>query len=74
LPQLFGELKRRNVFRVAVTYIMTSWLILQVADVVIGIVEKMYGSAEAVIEEISLLGSWGSGLGLEPYRPLLRGT
>ena len=36
LSSLFGELKRRNVFRVAVAYIVTSWLILQVADVVIG--------------------------------------
>ena len=31
---LFEELKRRNVFRVAIAYIAVSWLILQVADVV----------------------------------------
>ena len=30
----FEELKRRNVFRVAIAYIAVSWLILQVADVV----------------------------------------
>lgn len=31
---LFSELKRRNVFRVAVAYIVASWLVLQVVDVV----------------------------------------
>lgn len=30
---LFSELKRRNVFRVALLYIVASWLMLQVADV-----------------------------------------
>jgi len=33
---VFAELKKRNVFRVAVAYIIASWLILQVSDVVIG--------------------------------------
>jgi len=31
----FEELKRRNVFRAAVAYVIASWLILQVADVVL---------------------------------------
>jgi len=31
----FTELKRRNVFRVAVAYVITAWLLLQVADVFI---------------------------------------
>jgi len=30
---LFSELKRRNVFRVALLYLVASWLIIQVADV-----------------------------------------
>ncbi|MDH3589314.1 MAG: hypothetical protein OEQ74_07910 [Gammaproteobacteria bacterium] len=29
---LFSELKRRNVFRVAIAYVLISWLVLQVAD------------------------------------------
>ncbi len=33
---LFHELKRRNVIRVGVMYIIVAWLILQVADVVLG--------------------------------------
>jgi len=33
---IFAELKRRNVIRVAVAYVITAWLILQVADVVLG--------------------------------------
>jgi TolB-like protein/Tfp pilus assembly protein PilF len=32
---LFNELKRRNVFKVAIAYIVVSWLVLQVADVVL---------------------------------------
>ena len=31
---IFGELKRRNVFRVGVAYVITAWLMLQVVDVV----------------------------------------
>jgi TolB-like protein/cytochrome c-type biogenesis protein CcmH/NrfG len=33
------ELKRRNVFRVAIAYVITCWLLLQVADVVLGNIE-----------------------------------
>lgn len=33
---LFLELKRRNVIRVSVAYVITAWLVLQVADVVLG--------------------------------------
>jgi TolB-like protein/Flp pilus assembly protein TadD len=32
---LFAELKRRNVFRVGIAYLITAWLLLQVADVMI---------------------------------------
>lgn len=39
MAQLFDELKRRNVFRVAVAYVVTSWLVLQVADVVLNNIE-----------------------------------
>ena len=35
LGQFFEELKRRNVFRVAVAYVIASWLVLQVADIVL---------------------------------------
>ena len=31
----FEELKRRNVFRVAIAYIVMSWLVMQVADVIL---------------------------------------
>ena len=36
---LFEELKRRNVFRVAIAYVIVAWLALQVADVVLNNVE-----------------------------------
>jgi len=32
---LFEELKRRNVFRVGIAYVVTAWLVLQVADIVL---------------------------------------
>jgi len=34
LDQLFQELNRRNVFRVAIAYLAVGWLVLQVADIV----------------------------------------
>ncbi|MEJ2513593.1 MAG: hypothetical protein P8102_00020 [Gammaproteobacteria bacterium] len=34
---LFAELKRRNVIRVGVLYVVAAWLILQVADVLFGV-------------------------------------
>ena len=36
---LFGELKRRNVFRVAAAYVVLSWLLLQVADLLMDLLE-----------------------------------
>ncbi|NIL97121.1 MAG: hypothetical protein GTO62_08285 [Planctomycetales bacterium] len=36
---LFNELKRRNVFRVAIAYVVVAWLILQVADVILNNVQ-----------------------------------
>jgi len=35
LGQFFEELKRRNVFRVAIAYLAIAWLILQVGDIVL---------------------------------------
>jgi adenylate cyclase len=36
---LFNELKRRNVFKAVVGYIITAWLVLQIADVVLNNIE-----------------------------------
>ena len=35
MGQIFDELKRRNVFRVAIAYLIAAWLVLQVADLVL---------------------------------------
>ena len=32
--KLFGELKRRNVFRVAAAYVVLGWVVIQVTDTV----------------------------------------
>lgn len=39
LGQLFNELKRRNVIRVAIAYVVSAWLVLQVVDVVLNNIE-----------------------------------
>jgi hypothetical protein len=39
MSQLFQELKRRNVFRVAIAYLVAAWLLLQVTDIVVPILE-----------------------------------
>ncbi len=39
MSSLFNELKRRNVIRVALAYIITAWLLLQVADIVLNNIE-----------------------------------
>jgi hypothetical protein len=36
---LFNELKRRNVIRVGIAYVVVSWLTLQVADVILNNIE-----------------------------------
>ncbi len=36
---LFQELKRRNVFRVAVLYVLAAWLLLQITDVAISLLQ-----------------------------------
>ena len=35
---LYNELKRRNIFRVAAAYVVVGWLILQVAEIVLGFI------------------------------------
>lgn len=39
MTSLFAELRRRHVYRVAVVYIVMSWLLLQVGDIVLGTFE-----------------------------------
>ena len=35
--RLFSELRRRNVLRMALLYVITAWLIMQVAEVLMGL-------------------------------------
>jgi len=49
--QFFQELQRRNVFRVALGYIVSSWLIAQVADLVL----ENIGAPDWVMQTIMLL-------------------
>lgn len=49
--KLFEELRRRNVFRVSIGYIVSSWLLVQVAD----LVTENIGSPEWVMQTIMLV-------------------
>jgi len=60
LGQLFDELKRRNVIRVAVAYLVATWLVLQVADLVLDNI----GAPAWVIQAIMLLFALGLPLAL----------
>ena len=50
----FRELKRRNVFRVAIAYLIAAWLILQVTDIVVPILELPNAVGKAVLLFISV--------------------
>jgi len=45
----FDELKRRNVFRVGVAYVIVAWLLLQVADVVLDNIEAPTWVFQAIL-------------------------
>ncbi|MEE8370952.1 MAG: tetratricopeptide repeat protein [Sphingomonadales bacterium] len=49
MGQLFEELKRRNVFRVGIAYLVVGWLILQFLDVVVPIIGLPDIFAKAVL-------------------------
>ena len=51
MGRLFDELKRRNVIRVAVAYLVASWLVLQVADLVL----ENIGAPEWVMQVFLLI-------------------
>ena len=38
-PSLFSELRRRNVFRVALTYAVVAWLLIEIASVLLPLVD-----------------------------------
>ncbi len=51
---LFEELKRRNVFRVGIAYLIGAWLFTQVADVVLGVVGAPDSAMRAVVAILGL--------------------
>ncbi len=64
MPKLMDELRRRNVFKVAIAYLVAGWLILQVTDVVAGVIGlpdwtlKLVGFLFALGFPVVLLFSW----------------
>ena len=54
MSSFFSELKRRNVIRIAMFYVAGAWLVLQVADVLLGIVEAPEGSMRTLAVVLAL--------------------
>jgi hypothetical protein len=52
---LFNELKRRNVFRVGIAYVVAVWLLLQVIDFALDVM----GAPNWIVQVLVLLGAVG---------------
>jgi hypothetical protein len=48
---LFTELKRRNVFRVAVAYVVTAWLVIQVVETIL----PAFGYGDAAVRYVTIV-------------------
>ncbi len=62
----FGELKRRNVFRVGAAYLVSSWLLIEIADIMF----PAFGFPQGALKW--LVGALG--LGLIPLLTAFMGT
>ena len=75
MTKLFDELKRRNVFRVAVAYLAAAWLVIQVADVVFDTISSPPWVMQALLFllaagfPISIIFSWAFELTPEGIKP-----
>jgi hypothetical protein len=76
--KLLAELKRRHVFRVAIAYVVASWLVLQVSDVVPNNISappwvfRMIMLLVGIYFPLPLIFAWAFELtpdGLRPERP-----
>jgi TolB-like protein/cytochrome c-type biogenesis protein CcmH/NrfG len=52
--RLISELKRRNVFRMAVLYLISAWLVMQVAEVIIGLAGLPDWSGKLVLAVLAI--------------------
>ena len=59
-PSLFSELRRRNVFRVALTYAVVAWLLIEIASVLLPLVD----APESIITAFVLLLALGFAVAL----------
>src|SRR6056297_2260927 len=53
-PSFWSELKRRNVFRVGLFYIVSAWLVLQVAETLLPIFDVSDGALRAIVLVLAL--------------------
>src|SRR6266480_2513004 len=59
-PSFFSELRRRNVFRVALTYAVVAWLLIEIASVVLPLVD----APESIITAFVVLLAFGFAVAL----------
>ena len=59
-PSLFSELRRRNVFRVALTYAVVAWLLIEIASVLLPLVD----APESIITAFGVLLALGFAVAL----------
>ena len=52
--QFFGELKRRNVFRAGVGYLILAWLVVQIADVLLDAFESPSWIIQSIVVAIEI--------------------
>jgi ketosteroid isomerase-like protein len=53
-PSLFSELRRRNVFRVALTYAVVAWLLIEIASVLLPLVDAPESIITALVVLLAL--------------------
>ncbi len=54
MGSLYHELKRRNIFRVVAVYLMTGWLIVQVADIILPASNFQFWINQAIVALLML--------------------
>ena len=67
-PNFFAELKRRNVYKVAIAYAVVGWLVIQIASTILPTFHAPEWAVQTLIVIVALA-AWGVSLAIPPIRP-----